>query len=158
MNAANYRKWGVQRNQSGDTDFSIWAPASATVKLWLNDAEFDMQTAGNGWHNATKPTSAGDRYGFILDDGTRVADPASNQQDEGPLGPSLIVNHDFHWKNPDWKGRPWLEAVVYELHVGTFTKKEHLRPQEARISRRHRCDGCRTHAACYLLGQSRLGL
>ncbi|MGV1949163.1 MULTISPECIES: malto-oligosyltrehalose trehalohydrolase [Agrobacterium] len=123
MNAANYRKWGVQRNQSGDTDFSIWAPASATVKLWLNDAEFDMQTAGNGWHNATKPTSAGDRYGFILDDGTRVADPASNQQDEGPLGPSLIVNHDFHWKNPDWKGRPWLEAVVYELHVGTFTKE-----------------------------------
>ncbi|MHC2071213.1 malto-oligosyltrehalose trehalohydrolase [Agrobacterium tumefaciens] len=123
MNAANYRKWGVQRNQSGDTDFSIWAPASATVKLWLNDAEFDMQTARNGWHNATKPTSAGDRYGFILDDGTRVADPASNQQDEGPLGPSLIVNHDFHWKNPDWKGRPWLEAVVYELHVGTFTKE-----------------------------------
>lgn len=46
------------------------------MKLWLNDAEFEMQTAGNGWHNATKPTSAGDRYGFILDDGTRVADPA----------------------------------------------------------------------------------
>lgn len=121
MNAANYRKWGAQRNQSGDTDFSIWAPASAAVKLWLNDAEFDMHTAGDGWHHITKPALPGDRYCFVLADRTRVADPASNQQQVGPLGPSLIVNHDFAWKNPDWKGRPWHETVVYELHIGTFT-------------------------------------
>jgi malto-oligosyltrehalose trehalohydrolase len=121
MNAANYRKWGAQRHQSGDTDFSIWAPASATVKLWLNDAEFDMHTAGDGWHDITKPALPGDRYGFVLADRTRVADPASNRQQEGPRGPSLIVNHDFAWKNPNWKGRPWHEAVVYELHIGTFT-------------------------------------
>lgn len=121
MNAANNRKWGVQRNRSGDTDFRIWAPSSAAVKLWLNDAEFDMQEIDDGWRHIKRPTLAGDRYSFILDDGTRVADPASNWQEEGPLGPSLIVSHDFEWKNPDWKGRPWHEAVVYELHVGTFT-------------------------------------
>ncbi|QTK80582.1 Malto-oligosyltrehalose trehalohydrolase [Agrobacterium tumefaciens] len=123
MDAGKYRKWGAQRKQSGETEFTIWAPASAAVRLWLNDAESNMQTAGDGWHHITKPTSAGDRYGFILEDGTRVSDPASHRQEEGPLGPSLIVNHDFHWKNPDWKGRPWLEAVVYELHVGTFTRE-----------------------------------
>lgn len=121
MNAANYRKWGVQRNRSGDTDFRIWAPSSAAAKLWLNDAEFDMQEIDDGWRHIKRPTLAGDRYSFILDDGTRVADPASNWQEEGPLGPSLIVSHDFEWKNPAWKGRPWHEAVVYELHVGTFT-------------------------------------
>ncbi|WCK05788.1 malto-oligosyltrehalose trehalohydrolase [Agrobacterium tumefaciens] len=121
MNAANDRKWGVQRNRSGDTDFRIWAPSSATVKLWLNDAQFDMQEIDDGWHHITKPTQIGDCYCFVLADGQRVPDPAAHQQQEGVLGPSLIVNHDFAWKNQEWRGRPWHEAIVYELHVGTFT-------------------------------------
>ncbi|MDH0911754.1 malto-oligosyltrehalose trehalohydrolase [Rhizobium pusense] len=121
MNAANYREWGARRNQSGQTDFRIWAPTSATMKLGLNEAEFDMQKAGDGWHAITKPTRVGDRYCFVLEDGNMVPDPASHLQQEGPLGPSLIVNHDFPWKNQQWKGRPWHEAVVYELHIGTFT-------------------------------------
>jgi malto-oligosyltrehalose trehalohydrolase len=27
----------------------------------------------------------------------------------------------YRWKAAGWRGRPWHEAVVYELHVGTFT-------------------------------------
>ncbi|WP_425904231.1 malto-oligosyltrehalose trehalohydrolase [Agrobacterium radiobacter] len=121
MKAVNHREWGAQRNQSGETDFTIWAPALAAVKLRLNDAEFDMHRTGDGWHHIKKNSLVGDHYCFVLADGNRVPDPASNQQHEGPLGPSLIVNHDFVWKNQDWEGRPWHETIVYELHVGTFT-------------------------------------
>jgi maltooligosyltrehalose trehalohydrolase len=51
-----------------------------------------------------------------------VPDPASRFQPEDVFGPSQVVDTAaFHWYNDDWKGRPWLETVLYELHVGTFT-------------------------------------
>ncbi len=54
MKAVNHREWGAQRNHAGETDFTIWAPALAAVKLRLNDAEFDMHRTGDGWHHIKK--------------------------------------------------------------------------------------------------------
>jgi malto-oligosyltrehalose trehalohydrolase len=57
-----------------------------------------------------------------VDDGDPVPDPASRSNPWDPQGPSVLVDPRAHeWRDGDWRGRPWNEAVVYELHIGTFT-------------------------------------
>lgn len=79
--------------------------------------------ATKGWHEITLPhLGAGTRYAFVLPDGTRVPDPASHFQPDGVSGLSEVVDpRSFRWRDRGWKGRPWQTAVLYELHVGTFT-------------------------------------
>ena len=58
----------------------------------------------------------------MLPDGVRVADPASRCQARDAVGPSLVIDPSaYHWQHQDWRGRPWREAVIYELHIGSFT-------------------------------------
>jgi malto-oligosyltrehalose trehalohydrolase len=65
---------------------------------------------------------AGARYRYCIDGGPRVPDPASRYNPADVHGPSEVVDPEaFDWTDRAWKGRPWEEAVVYELHVGTFT-------------------------------------
>jgi malto-oligosyltrehalose trehalohydrolase len=65
---------------------------------------------------------AGAWYRFALSDGTLVPDPASRHQPRDAEGPSeLIDGAAYRWLTPRWHGRPWADAVIYELHVGTFT-------------------------------------
>jgi maltooligosyltrehalose trehalohydrolase len=67
---------------------------------------------------------AGDRYRFRLGDGEVYPDPASRFQPEGPHGPSETVDPSgFRWTDPDWEGIPLERAVIYEMHVGTFTQE-----------------------------------
>ena len=63
----------------------------------------------------------GDRYGFRLDDGPTLADPASRAQPDGVHGLSALVAPErFGWTDGRWRGRSLEETVFYELHVGTF--------------------------------------
>src|SRR5690606_19980965 len=75
-----------------------------------------------GWFSAhVRDAGAATRYAYALDDGEPVPDPASPFQPEGIDGLSQVIDHDaFRWE-AHWPGRPWSEAVIYELHVGTFT-------------------------------------
>jgi maltooligosyltrehalose trehalohydrolase len=51
-------------------------------------------------------------------------------------GPSLVVDpRAYRWRNPDWRGRQWREAVIYELHVGAFGGFEGVRKQLARLAK-----------------------
>ena len=51
-----------------------------------------------------------------------MPDPAARAQKAEVNGPSLVIDPDaYQWQNTSWKGRPWQESVVYELHIGTFT-------------------------------------
>ena len=62
------------------------------------------------------------RYSFVLADGMRVPDPAARAQIGDVHGPSRLVDpHAYAWRTRGWRGRPWEEAVIYELHIGTFT-------------------------------------
>jgi maltooligosyltrehalose trehalohydrolase len=101
--------------------FRLWAPAASSVSLLLNDRENPMQRAEGGWFEALEPNAgAGTKYRFRVGQ-TLVPDPASRFQPEDVDGPSEVIDPAFEWS--EWSGRPWEEAVIYELHVGTFTPK-----------------------------------
>ena len=76
-----------------------------------------------GWHAAVLASAgAGTRYRYRIDGATIVPDPASRFNPDDVHGPSEVIDpRAFEWTDDDWRGRPWHEAVIYELHVGTFT-------------------------------------
>lgn len=81
-----------------------------------------MQAAADGWFSLHVPeVRPGTEYGFVAADGSFFPDPASRRQAADVHGPSLVVDPEaYEWRSR-WTGRPWEEAVIYELHVGTFT-------------------------------------
>jgi maltooligosyltrehalose trehalohydrolase len=107
--------------------FRFFAPAAHQVKLELNGSPklHSMEPCGNGWHQLLiTGARAGTRYRFALPDGTRVPDPASRFQPDDLTGPSQIIDPcAYAWSDSQWTGRPWSEAVLYELHVGAFTRE-----------------------------------
>src|SRR5690606_11864858 len=71
----------------------------------------------------TDAVRPGDRYAFQRPDGRRVPDPAARAQAGDVHGPSLLLDPAaYDWRTPAWRGRPWEEAVIYELHTGTFSE------------------------------------
>ena len=82
-----------------------------------------MLSVGDGWHELVSREAAGGMlYRFVLPDGTRVPDPASRFQPQDVHGPSEVIDAAAHrWTDDGWLGRPWREAVIYELHLGAFT-------------------------------------
>jgi malto-oligosyltrehalose trehalohydrolase len=112
--------------------FRVWAPAAGVVEVQVRLAgEADgaekvlpMRRAGPpGWWEASVPGAAdGADYGFRLDGGPPLADPRSPRQPYGSDGLSRSYDHDaFGWTDQGWRGGPLRGAVLYELHVGTFT-------------------------------------
>lgn len=116
-------QWGAHLRGDGTAVFRLWAPALESLRLrWGETAETGMERRGDGWfHMETRDLAAGTPYRFVLPDGTSVPDPASRAQLGDVHGPSLLTDSAFEWKTPHWKGRPWEEAVIYELHPGTFS-------------------------------------
>lgn len=136
FNAMKYRKWGVQFDAAGDARFRIWAPGSDAPRLVINGAEYEMRSEGNGWYEAVAAdVSGGATYHFVLPDGREIPDPASHWQGGGLDGPSTIIDHDFAWQHENWTGRPWHEAVIYEVHIGTFTEEGTFRAAEKKLER-----------------------
>jgi malto-oligosyltrehalose trehalohydrolase len=109
----------------GTVRFRLWAPACERVDLELqsNHEMLRLNPIGDGWHElTTNRAQAGTRYSFVLPSGLRVPDPASRCQPNDVHGPSEIIDpSSWTWSESTWKGRPWSEAVIYELHTGTFT-------------------------------------
>jgi len=102
--------------------FRLWAPAAKTVELML-DRAYPMQPRPDGWYELTiEGAGPYTFYRFRIDSELEVADPASHFQPLDVFGPSVIIDHDaYDWQVPDWRGRPWQDAAMLELHVGTFT-------------------------------------
>lgn len=117
--------WGGRLLEDGSIRFRLWAPAHERVAVDIDGRERELVRVGDGWHEMiTRVAHAGSRYRFRLPDGTTVPDPASCFQPDDIEGPSEIIDHaSFCWEHPSWMGRPWHTAVVYELHVGTFTQE-----------------------------------
>jgi maltooligosyltrehalose trehalohydrolase len=117
--------FGAQILENGAVRFRVWAPDHASIGLALEGvpAPLPLEREAGGWHGlVTDAARAGSRYRFVLPDGLRVPDPASRHQPEDVHGPSEVIDPTAHaWRDGDWGGRPWHEAVLYELHIGTFT-------------------------------------
>jgi maltooligosyltrehalose trehalohydrolase len=100
----------------------VWAPHAEHVDLALADRRVPMVPATDGWFEADTVTGHGDRYGFSLDGGPVRPDPRAVWLPDGVHSPGRLYEHDrFGWTDTSWAGRAWDDAVLYELHVGTFT-------------------------------------
>lgn len=114
--------FGAEVLPDGRTRFSLWAPAAENVDLELEGRTLPMERPAEGFFTATAEAAPGSRYRYRVDGERVVPDPASRHQPEGVHGPSEVVDSlAFEWEDDAWRGRPWEEAVVYELHVGTFS-------------------------------------
>lgn len=114
--------FGTALTDSG-TRFRLWAPGARRVELCLDETRLALQALDGGWFERTVPgVGAGTRYGYRIDDDIEVPDPASRFQPEGVHAPSVVVDpRGYRWQYDGWRGRPWHETVLYELHVGSFT-------------------------------------
>lgn len=111
---------GPQVLDDGATLFTLWAPNAQLVALMLGDAPAtEMTRDAEGFYTITLQAPEGTLYRFRIDGKIDVPDPASRWQDDDVHGPSVVVARDkYPWQNVDWKGRPWHETVLYELHPG----------------------------------------
>lgn len=123
--SAHDMPFGAQLLPDGTTRFGLWAPGCASIAVAIDGAPapLQMQPLDGGWHELrTCSAGAHSRYRFVLPDGMQVPDPASRFQPDDVHGPSEVIDaHAYEWLDIDWTGRPWSEAVIYELHIGTFT-------------------------------------
>jgi maltooligosyltrehalose trehalohydrolase len=127
MNRVHAMPFGAEFG-GGSTAFRLWAPAARRVDLMLGDedaaaAALPLSPHAGGWfERRVDGVSPGARYAFRIDGGLVVPDPASRANPDGVHGRSAVIDPAAHaWTDEAWTGRPWRDAVLYELHVGAFT-------------------------------------
>jgi len=142
MKRGHRMPFGAQLEEAGGVRFRLWAPGAQMLVLehlpvaataWRAAA---MRAVGDGWFEATLPDAqAADDYRFRLPDGLAVPDPASRANPHDVHGASRVVDpYAYDWQHGEWAGRPWHEAVIYELHVGTFTTEGSFNAARARLA------------------------
>ena len=120
--------FGTQLTDHGTVRFQLWAPAAAEVAVELESpsgrvGDFDMHAEAHGWFRADiDRAEPGMTYRYRIGESLRVPDPASRYQPRDVHGPCEIIDPGaWQWRDEGWRGRPWEETVLYELHVGTFS-------------------------------------
>jgi maltooligosyltrehalose trehalohydrolase len=102
--------------------FRLWAPRATEVELVIGNVRYAMTPAGVGWFARELDVAEdGTDYAFRLDGGDPVPDPRSRSQPGGVHGPSRFVEVNPPPGAPTWTGFPLHKAIIYELHIGTFT-------------------------------------
>jgi maltooligosyltrehalose trehalohydrolase len=107
--------------------FGVWAPKAKTMAVQWSGKVLAMNGPNKrGWWTlAVEEAKCGDEYSFLIDDDTTAyPDPRSLRQKSGVHGPSQIYDHSlFKWTDQTWRGSPRTGAVLYELHIGTFSEE-----------------------------------
>ena len=128
--------FGAEIRDDGTARFRLWAPKASSVALQLNNHEgaVPMSKVDEGWFELATEAKVGAQYSFTIDDKQLVPDPASRFQPSGVHGPSEVIDpFAYNWQDSNWKGRHWDEAVIYELHVGTFSGEGTFAGVEAKL-------------------------
>ena len=128
--------------------FKIWAPLAKAVAVQIDGKSILMDGPDDDgcWTAAVDSASYGTDYGFVIDaDNTTYPDPRSQRQPNGVHALSRLYNqNEFRWTDPAFQARPLASAVIYELHIGTFTSEGTLDAAAAKLeylqnSRHHPC-------------------
>ena len=122
----------------GTSTFRVWAPRARTVSLVRGGERAPMEPLDLGWFQAVGEGRHGDHYAFQLDRGSPRPDPASRWQPDGVHGVSgLLDPTTFDWPDQEaqWQPPRLADAVIYELHVGTFTPERTLDAAAGRLGR-----------------------
>jgi 1,4-alpha-glucan branching enzyme len=114
------RQWGAEPARAGLWRFSLFAPGARHVAVEVEGRRNPLVLRGDGFHRATAPAEAGESYRFHVD-GRATPDPAARAQAGGIEGASVLVDPAAYPWQAHWAGRPWDDAVLLQLHVGTFT-------------------------------------
>jgi len=117
---------GAEPVGDGRTHVRVWAPRASRIAVLVDDgAETPLEREESGYFSGVMAAGAGSRYRFRVDDDDRLyPDPASRFQPDGPHGSSEVVDPAaFQWTDDGWPGVSLDDAVVYELHIGTFTRQ-----------------------------------
>jgi maltooligosyltrehalose trehalohydrolase len=106
----------------GETAFHVWAPAAGRVEVVAAGRAWPLEPVGEGVHAARLPLGPDTDYRYALDGGEPLADPCSRRQPEGLRGPSRVLDTSA-FAIADGPELALEELVLYELHVGTFTRE-----------------------------------
>jgi maltooligosyltrehalose trehalohydrolase len=114
--------FGAQLIAPNRTRFRLWAPGKQQVRLDIEHGDsLPMQALEDGWFEVEADVGAGTQYRYRVSDDLAVPDPASRAQAGDVHDASIVCDPNaYEWKNAGWKGRPWYETVLYELHPGAF--------------------------------------
>ncbi|MGR9087243.1 MAG: malto-oligosyltrehalose trehalohydrolase [Gammaproteobacteria bacterium] len=121
--------FGTRILNDGRVNFRLWAPAARRVELCLQgsapEIRLHMAPEADGWFGiTTELASSGFYYQYRINGKNYVPDPASRFQPLDINGSSQVIDPEsWNWSDGAWKGRPWEESVLYELHVGTFSEE-----------------------------------
>jgi maltooligosyltrehalose trehalohydrolase len=118
---------GARYVGGGRSQFSVWAPAADHVDVHIvspHERILSLVKEPDGYHRAcVEGLAPGSLYLYRLDDQSEYPDPASCSQPQGVHGPSEVLDDEFPWENGRWRGVALDDYVLYELHIGTFTKE-----------------------------------
>ena len=127
--------------EDAGTTFTVWAPLARTVVVHVaggvaagDHAMAPVEGEPGVYAAQVRGVRAGDRYGYRLDGGDALPDPASRAQPDGVHGLSQVVNpHAFAWDDAHWPGLALADFLIYEMHVGTFTPEGTFDAAAARL-------------------------
>ena len=120
------RPWSLSRGATvvaSGVRFSVWAPNATRVAVQIEGGDrHSLEASGAGVFEGTvRGARAGTDYRYVLDDAV-VPDAVSRFQPRGVHGPSRVVDpSEYHWGDAEWRGLTMADAVIYELHIGTFS-------------------------------------
>src|SRR5262249_8415915 len=130
--------FGTTWNENA-AEFRLWAPVARNVTLILErpgfSVESEMEAAEEGFFQIEQSQARpGDYYRYRIDGKIAVPDPASRFQPRDVHGPSELIDPgSYRWHDEEWRGRPWEDAVLYELHVGAFSPEGTFASVERRL-------------------------
>lgn len=136
--------FGAEIIDDGHIRFRLWAPAAERVELCLTSSDqrdntrqtiLPMAPEPEGWFSLTTSLAgAGSRYRYRINGDMQVPDPASRFQPQDIHGPSEVIDANaWAWQDTAWKGRSWEEAIIYELHIGSFTPQGSFKAAQEKL-------------------------
>lgn len=121
---------GAEPQGAGGVHFRVWAPARKRVEAVLEEGPgapgaVELAAGPGGYFSGCAPgAAAGTRYRFRLDGDGVYPDPVSRYQPRGPHGPSQVIDPEaYRWGDAGWKGAAIEGQIIYEMHIGTFTRE-----------------------------------